>query len=125
MSSDPTDGEDENDVRNSTTTTTSSDHHHHHDHHDPARDFMPPRSYVRKRQLPIFHSPTTYAGGSREVDESLAAYKAVSEQLARTNTWQRTGSRGGIDRKPINSKVRALTTTRIMFVILHAITFGT
>ena len=119
MSSYPKDdGEDENDY--------VPEHHHRHrridhpeergmvnDDDDPARDFMPPRSYVRRRQqqpqqqqVPIFHSPT-YTG-NREVDEGLAAYKAVSDQLSRSaTTWQRTaGGRGGNDRRPVHSKVR-------------------
>lgn len=80
--------------------------------YDPARDFLPPRSYVRsRRQLPIFHSPTNSGrpGWSREVDEGLAA-KAVSEQISRGNTWQRTDGRFN-DRKPINNKVCTFATT--------------
>jgi hypothetical protein len=40
------------------------------------------------------------------VDEGLAAYKAVSDQLSRSNAWQRNVGRGGNDRKPVHSKVR-------------------
>ena len=105
MTSNKNDGDDENEFRN-----TSSGHHRlgvdNDDAHDPARDFLPPRSFVRKRQLPIFHSPTYTGrtGFNREVDEGLA-YKAVSDQLSRGNAWQRTDGRGFNDRKPFHSKV--------------------
>ena len=113
MASTKSNGDDENDFHN-----TSSRHQRlavtNVDAHDPARDFIPPRSYVRKRQLPIFHSPTNSGrtGGNREVDEGLAAYKAASDQLARGSTqWQRTDGRGCNDRKPFNSKVCTFATT--------------
>jgi hypothetical protein len=108
MASIKSDGDDENDYHN-----TSSGHQRlavaNVDSYDPARDFLPPRSYVRKRQLPVFHSPTNTGrtGAGREVDEGLAAYKAASDQLARGSTWQR----GFNDRKALNSKVCTFATT--------------
>ena len=99
--------DDENDCR-----STSSDRQRHAvesaDDDDPARDFMPPRNYVRKRQIPIYHSPT-YTG-RREVDEGFAAWKAVSDQLSRGNAKQRTGGREGNSRKSVNQKVGSLMT---------------
>ncbi len=101
--------DDENDCR-----STSSDRQRHAmdtgsaDEDDPARDFMPPRSYVRKRQIPIYHSPTHT--GRSEVDEGLAAWKAVNDQLSRGNARQLTGGREGNNRKSVNRKVGSLMT---------------
>jgi hypothetical protein len=61
---------------------------------DPAKDFLPPRSHVRKRQPPPATNHSTSFDASREVEEGLA-YEAARDQLAGNKTWKR----GGAERK--------------------------
>jgi hypothetical protein len=57
---------------------------------NPARDFLPPRSHVRKRQPTSTESLSLSSSylTSREVEEGLA-YKAARDQLSGNKQWKR------------------------------------